>query len=174
MITIIMWLLLVQAFWFIAPAYAANAFPPLVKGRSPLDFHKNLGKHRILGDGKTIEGSIAGILFGLFIGSLQLAFQDYVDLGFIKMSFLLVILLSVGAILGDITGTFIKRRLGIKRGDPAILLDQLDFLAIAVVFSLLVVSLSLEIIAVLFLLTPVVHLTANYIGYKCGVKKHPW
>ncbi|MEM5870469.1 MAG: CDP-archaeol synthase, partial [Candidatus Aenigmatarchaeota archaeon] len=38
---------IIKAFWFILPAYGANAFPPLMKGKRPIDFGKKLGKERI-------------------------------------------------------------------------------------------------------------------------------
>ena len=62
--------LLLKSVWFILPSYAANMFPPFMKGVRPLDFGKNIGRYRVLGDGKTIEGTLAGIAFGVFIGSL--------------------------------------------------------------------------------------------------------
>ncbi len=173
-----LWILIIQAFWLIAPAYAANAFPPLLKGRKPLDFGRIFFKHRILGDGKTFEGTMAGILFGVFIGSIQIFWQGYIPnewgLNLIKMTFLLVMLLSVGAVFGDIVGAFIKRRLGIPRGNSAPLLDQLDFIFGAVLLSGLVINVDFYIILTLIILTPPIHLIANLIGYAARVKRTPW
>jgi len=45
-------LTILQAFWFIAPAYAANAFPPLVRGKKPIDRGKKFFGNRLLGNGK--------------------------------------------------------------------------------------------------------------------------
>ncbi|MCX6819539.1 MAG: CDP-2,3-bis-(O-geranylgeranyl)-sn-glycerol synthase [Candidatus Aenigmarchaeota archaeon] len=171
-----MWLLFLQAFWFIAPAYAANAFPPLVKGRRPLDLGRNIGKKRILGDGKTIKGTIAGVIFGMFIGFIQILGQNSIppELSLTVMTFPLVFLLSAGALFGDIVGSFIKRRLGMPRGFPAPVLDQLDFLAFAVIFSALVIALNTHYIIILVILTPIIHWIANLIGYFAKVKKTPW
>ncbi len=171
-------LILAQAFWLIAPAYAANAFPPLLRGKKPIDSGKSIGKNRILGDGKTIEGAIGGILFGAFIGSVQVFGQDYIPaelgLNLIKMTLPLAILLGVGAILGDIVGSFLKRRLGIQSGKPFFPVDQLDFLLLALLFAAFLTSISIWIVAVLIILTPIVHKIANIIGYLAGVKKNPW
>ncbi|MDI6721299.1 MAG: CDP-archaeol synthase, partial [Candidatus Aenigmarchaeota archaeon] len=117
--------LIVGSFWFIASSYAANGFPPLVHGRRPLDFGKKLRRHRILGDGKTIEGTIGGMLFGLFIGSLQVLYQDLLPLQLYHMTFPLVIALVLGTMSGDIIGSFIKRRMGFNSGDSLLLMDQL-------------------------------------------------
>ncbi|MBI4154336.1 CDP-archaeol synthase, partial [Candidatus Woesearchaeota archaeon] len=59
---------LVQALWFIWPAYCANAFPALMEGKRPLDFGKKLGGKRVLGSSKTIEGTAGGIAFGIIVG----------------------------------------------------------------------------------------------------------
>lgn len=168
-------LVLAQAFWLIAPAYAANAFPPLMNGRRPLDFKRRLKTHRIFGDGKTIEGSIAGLLFGIFIGSLQILSQSYIpEFGLTKMAIPLVFLLSIGAIFGDILGSFIKRRLGVPRGNPVIFLDQLDFLVISLLFASFIINIDFYIILILIILTPPIHWIANLIGYLTKVKKTPW
>ncbi|MBI2076699.1 MAG: CDP-2,3-bis-(O-geranylgeranyl)-sn-glycerol synthase [Candidatus Aenigmarchaeota archaeon] len=168
--------LVAQSLWFIFPAYCANAFPLLVKGKRPLDFGKNLGKHRILGDGKTIEGAIGGIFFGILIGWLQMGLHSYLpsDLMLARLTIQLIILLSTGAILGDIIGAFIKRRLGLPRGHPALFLDQLDFLAIALLFSSFAVKINLNTVVALVVITPLLHMATNRIGYWIRVKKVPY
>ena len=173
-----LWLLLLQALWFILPAYAANAFPPLLRGKRPLDFGKKFHNHRVFGDGKTIEGTIGGILFGFSIGLVQIYVQGFIpaewELNLAEMSLLLVLLLSTGAIFGDIIGSFVKRRLGIERGKPAPLLDQLDFLVFAILSASFILSIKTELIIVLLIITPPIHWITNMIGYLAKVKKTPW
>lgn len=168
--------LILQSLWLIAPAYVANGFPPVVRGKKPLDFGKNLGRNRLLGDGKTFEGTIFGIIAGVSAGFLQMSVQGQIspELGLAKMTLPLAFALSSGAIVGDIAGAFVKRRAGIKRGDPAILLDQLDFLVVALLFAGFLVNLPLGIAAALLIITPPVHLFTNFIAYKAKIKKTPW
>src|SRR3990167_5228215 len=114
-------LLILQALWFIWPAYCANAFPVVAKGKRPLDFNKYLGKQRLLGKSKTIEGTLAGIAFGIAMGFLQMSLHPLLpELGLMKFTLLLVIALSVGAPTGDIIGSFIKRRFSIAPGKKTI------------------------------------------------------
>ncbi len=171
-----MWMLVLQAFWFIAPAYAANAFPPVVKGMHPLDFRKKLLSHRVLGNGKTFEGTIAGILFGMVIGSVQIYGQRLIpsELGLTEMTLPLVFMLSFGAVAGDILGAFMKRRFGIRRGAPAPLLDQLDFLVIAILLANFIVIINMQVVLLLLLLTPPIHWVSNLVGYYARIKKTPW
>jgi len=174
-----LWVVLAQAFWFIAPAYAANAFPPLARGKAPLDFGRKFCGHRILGNGKTIKGTTAGIFFGIFAGSVQFYIQLYipeavngVSLNLVVMTPMLAALLSAGAMAGDIAGSFIKRRLGKKSGKPLPLLDQLGFLVFALLFAGTMPS--IEAVIALLILTPIIHFIANIIGYFAKLKKNPW
>ncbi len=169
-------LLILQALWLIFPAYVANASPVVIHGRKPLDFGKKLRKHRILGDGKTFEGTIGGIAFGTLVGALQMYTLDFLpkELLLPKHSIPLIIALSAGAIIGDIIGAFIKRRLGIPRGEPALLLDQLDFLIVALVFANFVIAISMQIIILLLIITPILHLSTNIFAYIMKIKNRPW
>lgn len=169
-------LLVLQALWLIAPAYIANGFPPVVRGKRPLDSGRYLGKNRLFGDGKTVEGTIGGVLAGVLAGWLQVSYQNQIpaDLGLAEMTLPLVVALSAGAIFGDLAGAFVKRRMGIRRGDPALLLDQLDFLVVALLAAGLFYAPEKEVIIALFLLTPPIHWLTNFFAYRLKIKKTPW
>ena len=79
-------------------------------------------------------------------------------------------LLAFGALVGDALGSFIKRRIGIGRGKPAPLLDQLDFLVVALLFVSLVVKLDLGFVIIAMVLTVIIHLIANTGAYLLGIK----
>ena len=91
-------------------------------------------------------------------------------------------LLSFGALFGDMTASFIKRRSQLKRGDKSPLLDMFDFIGMALLLSFIFVndwlmSWILEGYVPLFTLlvaTPILHRGVNIIGYKLGVKNEPW
>lgn len=168
--------LIIQSLWFIAPAYIANSAPVIINGKRPLDFGKKLGKNRILGDGKTIEGTFGGIAFGTLFGLLQIYAQDYLPASWnlIRLNNTLVLLLSTGALIGDIVGSFIKRRFGITRGAHFPLFDQLTFLIAALLLSSIIYKPEIRMIVLLFILTPIVHWTSNNVAYILKLKKHPW
>ena len=154
--------LIINALVFILPAYFANAAPVVFGGGAPIDGGRKFfdGRH-IFGPGKSIRGFIVGLIAGLLIGSLQ-------------GRWMAGLLLALGALFGDLLGSFIKRRLGAKRGESAPGLDQLGFLALAILFVLPVQVPSLSIVIVLFLMTPMIHLGTNFIGYKLGFKDRPY
>ncbi|MFA6214338.1 MAG: CDP-2,3-bis-(O-geranylgeranyl)-sn-glycerol synthase [Candidatus Micrarchaeia archaeon] len=86
------------------------------------------------------------------------------------------LLLGCGAMAGDLLGSFIKRRQGLSRGKPSLAMDQLLFLALALVFAFPLARGLLTPEAALFLavLTYFVHVGANVVANRLGLKKVPW
>lgn len=174
----------VEAFWIIIPAYAANGLAPLAKftARHPIDRGKNYRDGRpIFGAGKTWEGCIIGIVTAIFIASFMgLAFYflpwdlSPIELQVAKMGPLLGFMLGLGAITADIVKSFFKRRFGFERGRSLPIVDQLDFILGAFLFASLVIPVKISWVILLAIVTPLFHLSANYMAYLLGVKKEPW
>jgi CDP-2,3-bis-(O-geranylgeranyl)-sn-glycerol synthase len=93
---------------------------------------------------------------------------------------LVVVTLALGAMLGDLTKSFFKRRLRMERGAPLPVFDQLDFVIGAWVLTYVFFSgwftlnFTLPIMVVVLILSPLLHLAVNFIGFKLGKKKEPW
>jgi CDP-2,3-bis-(O-geranylgeranyl)-sn-glycerol synthase len=130
---------------------------------------------RILGDGVTIRGSLVGILLGTLSGLAMTQFEHpyLTNNDFIKI-ILIAFFLSLGAILGDAAGSFIKRRLGMERGAPAPLLDQLNFVVGGLLLTSFLVKVPFMAIIILFVLTPFGHILVNKTGYLLKMKDVPW
>jgi len=157
-----------HALYFILPAYCANAAPVIFGGGTPIDFGKNfLDGKPIFGSHKTIRGFFAGLIVGTLVGFGQnAAFQFNVLLGFV---------LSLGALVGDLFDSFIKRRLGFPPGSSFPIADQLDFVVGALLFSLMVSPLPpVHIILIVLIITPPIHLVTNLLAFLLGVKSTPW
>ncbi len=171
-------LLLLQSLWLILPAYIANPIPVVVGGKTPVDFgRKFFDRRSVFGPGKTWRGSAAGITAGTLAACFQILIGESYGLtehGFVEMSVTLGLLLSAGAILGDIVKSFFKRRLDFKRGQKMFLADQLDFLVGALLLASLETSVSFGNIAVLVIITPFIHRLTNIFAYKRGLKSVPW
>lgn len=179
----------VYAIYFMLPAYLANVSALIFGGGTPIDGKRNFWDgRRLFGNGKTWNGLILGILVGMGIGILQGVLSIHVIQGFNVYSPLqnyyynllpdnmlqgavLGLCLGAGALIGDIAGSFIKRRLKIERGRPAPLLDQLDFVIGALIFASLVVVIPLNLIILIIVLSIFLHLGANIIAYLLGMKK---
>lgn len=171
-----------QSLWFILPAYIANSSPVIGGGGTPIDFGKKMPDGEpILGPGKTWRGAFVGIAAAVMVAGVQDYLQNHFDLsnyGLITMSFQLGFLLGLGAIVGDSVKSFFKRRFKIKRGAEWPLLDQLDFIAGALLFSMLSEAassyLNWKVVLFLLIITPITHRAANIFAFKTHLKKVPW
>ena len=106
----------------------------------------------------TINGiaTVPSIHFGLIILGMRLT------------------LLAVAAPIGDLVGSFFKRRLGRDRGEILPVLDQIDFITFTILIIYPIFPLKWYYIVSLILITPLIALFANYIIYRLGKKEVPW
>ena len=172
------------AFWAILPAYVPNNVAVLAGGGRPIDGGRTWNGRRVLGDGKTWRGTAAGILAGvalaLLLNVLRPVATDALGFPFPAFPLLAALALAAGAMLGDMTASFLKRRTGRERGAAFPGLDQYDFLVVALLLTALVApawfgaTFTLRAIVVLFVMTPALHLLTNGIAYLLGLKSEPW
>jgi CDP-2,3-bis-(O-geranylgeranyl)-sn-glycerol synthase len=157
------------------PLYIANSSAMIFGGKTPIDFNQKWADgNSIFGKGKTWKGACMGILMGWFAGLLLWYFfpsftgkilADYVPYAF---------LLALGTILGDMGGSFVKRRMDMKRGAFFPMLDQLDFITGGLLFGLIVFIPVWWHALLLIIITPVLHLLFNIVAYLLKIKQVPW
>jgi len=179
-----------QALWFFLPAFVANPFAVVSGGGAPIDGGRNLSDgQRMFGDGKTWRGLVGGTASGAILGLvLSLPFDVLApssswSFGSPAVAFAVSAVLALGALLGDLVGAFVKRRMHLPRGAKASGLDQYDFVVGALVLSLAVPSWSvprffsgdalLGLLAII-VITPALHRAVNLVGYRMGKKHEPW
>jgi len=168
------------ALWFILPAYIANAFPVIFGGGLAIDMGRKLPDGKpIFGSHKTFRGFIAGLIAGILTSVVQTVALQYKPSDFVlpfQFNMLIGSMIALGALVGDLIHSFIKRRMGLVEGSPLPVADQLDFVVGAILFSLLVSvpQPPLHTVVIVILITPPTHLLANFIAYMLGVKKTPW
>ncbi len=93
-----------------------------------------------------------------------------------------IILVSYGASLGDLAGSFMKRRFNYPSGAPFWIVDQLDFALGAIllatipafIFPGIYYAPDLNIIIFLMIITPSISIIANTVAYVVGWKDVPW
>jgi len=168
------WLLILKAFYFFLPAYFANMAPVILKWIPFLEIPVYKKK---LGPNKTWRGVVVAILLGGFVFWLQkiaylqgftsLAIIDYAD-----FPILLGFVMGLGAIVGDLVGSYYKRKRKIPPGRPWLPWDQLDFVLGAVIFGFIVYVPSAEVLLILIVGSPILHLVFNYLGYLLKLKKN--
>lgn len=152
------------------PPYVANGSAVLASklpARHPIDFGKSWRGARIFGDGKTFEGFAIGLVLGTTVGWLPNLLYSVLSIGDAAV-------LSASALIGDLLGAFIKRRICLPRGYPAFPLDQLDFLLMSLLVFSLYRDLSIYAVLLSVAITPVIHRATNMAAYMLKLKREPW
>ncbi|MEM0126791.1 MAG: CDP-2,3-bis-(O-geranylgeranyl)-sn-glycerol synthase [Thermoplasmatales archaeon] len=168
------------------PAFIANPSAVLTGGKFVIDRGKSWRGKRIFGDHKTWSGFIGGVATGILSGIIinyVFAFAGINELTFssnVSLVILMVTVLSFFSMLGDLIGSFIKRRLGKEAGSESLFLDQYPFALTALGFFYLIFypeSISIftwEGCISILVVTPLIHRAVNIIGYKIKVKSVPY
>lgn len=125
-----------------------------------LDLGGRLGEHRIIGDSRGFSGTLVALIIGytawMLLGSLY------------------HLVIAVGANFGTILNSFIKRRLGIERGEGLPFLDQTDFILGAFLFATPITTISLPILITGLAQAFIIHTLVNICGrpsWKSLIKK---
>ena len=168
------------------PAFIANPSAVITGGHYVIDNGRSWNGKRIFGDHKTWSGFLGGILAGSLIG-LLLNYL-FLILGVRELTFsnqfatvlYMVIVLSLFSMLGDLIGSFIKRRIGRAPGAESLFLDQYPFALFALAFFYVIfwpsamVLFPWEGILAILIVTPLIHRAVNILGYKLKVKSVPY
>jgi len=162
---------------FLIPIYVANATPVVLGGGAPLDFGMKWSDgRRVFGDSKTIRGFFAGIFGGTLAGLIVASFYPLVFFDSVKTQIIGALMLSLGTMVGDAFGSFVKRRADVDSGKP-FFLDSIMFIVFALAFVYPYANISLyDPFNILFFLslTVILHPLTNFIANRAGLKNVPW
>lgn len=172
------------AIWIMLPAYLPNNVAVLVGGGPAIDGGRTWRGARLLGNGKTWRGTIGGILAGVGLALVLNIVANPVSSGtgieLPTFSVGIMLAFPLGALLGDMAASFLKRRTGRERGAAFPFVDQLDFLLGALVLGVLVDPTWMRdvftplLLAIVIILTPLLHVITNVIAYQLDLKSEPW
>ncbi len=169
-------MIFLKIIWFFLPAYAANITASIFKLKF-LDFPIS---KKIFGSHKTYAGFFSGIIFSLFIVSLQRLFFEFPFfkkisyLDYSKNFLLIGFCLGFGALFGDLIKSFFKRRVGKLPGERWIPFDQIDYTLGAIVFISFIFKPSFEFIFLSFILNFFLHILINHLGFWLDIRKSKW
>ena len=177
---------ILQCAYFMLPVYFANMAPVLFKKMFkflavPIDMGKTFRGKPILGKNKTVRGLVTGILAGIIIAFVQYMLMNtsmayYLTLPGMDYGMWLQIgfLLGAGAIIGDAVESFFKRQLDINPGKPFIPFDQTDFVLGSLVFVSLVYFPGWYVVAIVLILSLILHITTNHCAFWLGIRNEKW
>ncbi|MEM3839178.1 MAG: CDP-archaeol synthase [Candidatus Micrarchaeaceae archaeon] len=156
--------------FYIWPAYVANGLPVIFgrgKNRLPLDLNKRLWGKPIFGAHKTVRGLAGGLACGIIMSAIESIFAPYM--------LAVGTALTVGTHIGDLAGSFAKRRMGSKPGTRMYLLDQYTFLAFALIVAYPLGHMPSALgIVFIILLTGILHPLTNFFAHRLKIKEVPW
>jgi CDP-2,3-bis-(O-geranylgeranyl)-sn-glycerol synthase len=129
----------------------------------PIDFGKNFfdGK-RIFGDHRTVFVGSLGFFCGCIYG------------WYITGDVLEGLLIPLGAFIGALLGSFIKRRRNIPIGGASFPLDQIDFDLCAYSLSLFFHAFSLSVFSIFIFSTIIGHPLVCRVSNRLHIKSNPW
>jgi CDP-2,3-bis-(O-geranylgeranyl)-sn-glycerol synthase len=164
-----------NAIFFVMPAFLGNMTPMMFGGGHPMDFRKNwFDGRRILGNNKTMRGFAAGFISGFVMGIfVSYWFKSVVDVNLV-VPLTNGFLQGLGAVTGDAVGSFIKRRLNIPPGGSLIIMDQIGFIIFGLAFARIDTAFPWTYWVIIIPLALVVHFAANAVGYMMGWKDVWW
>jgi CDP-2,3-bis-(O-geranylgeranyl)-sn-glycerol synthase len=162
--------------------------PPLIRRAGffnfldvPVDSGRKFKGEAIFGKNKNWRGVIFGVIIGILVAGLQLwlyqfsfikeiGLFDYSEINILVFGFLI----SAGAVFGDLLFAFIKRRLKMEPGQRFIPFDQTNYVIGAALFLTPYLKINILIWLTLFILTLLLHIIANRLGYYLKLHRAKW
>lgn len=179
---------ILSCLYFFLPAYFTNMIPPLMRKANlfnfldkPVDFNRKFLGQPIFGKNKCWRGVIFGIIIGILIAGIQGCLYQFPAIKKISLLdyhqiniFLFGFLISAGAVFGDLLFAFIKRRLKMAPGARFIPFDQTNYVIGAAIFLTSIFKIEIMVWITLFILTFLLHIIVNRIGYYLKLHCAKW
>lgn len=124
--------------------------------------HKLPDKNRIFGDSKTWRGLIAALLATTIAAWL---------LGYPAQTGSLI---ALYAMLGDLSSSFLKRRLSMPPSSMALFLDQIPESLLPALMVMHIFNLELSSVMLLILTFVIIELALSFILYRWGLRNRPY
>lgn len=179
---------ILSCLYLFLPAYFVNMTPPLARKANlfnfldrDVDFGRKFLGQPILGAHKSWRGVVLGILVGFLAALVQGCLYQFsaiqrislLDYGQINI-FLFGFLISTGAIFGDLLFAFIKRRLKMKPGARFLPWDQTNYVIGVAIFLTAIFKIEIIVWITLFILTFILHIIFNRLGYHLKLHCAKW
>ncbi|MCF7845696.1 MAG: CDP-archaeol synthase [Candidatus Peribacteraceae bacterium] len=168
------------------PAFVANMLPVVAskigfwpKLDFPVDGAKTMFGRRIFGANKSWRGLVVGVLGGALVGAIQFMLFKFgiiaiTDLQNLPEFIAFGALAGLGALLGDLAGSWLKRLFKIAPGRPFLPLDQIDYIVGFFIFTAILIDWSLVAVISLLVFVAVANPLVNAAAYFLGIKKTFW
>ena len=164
---------MIASLYYFLPVLVANAVPVLVRRLNFLN--TPISKH-LFGKNKTVRGFVCGVTAGMLVYAVQY-YLFYLDIlsgisliNYVDMPILLGLLLPLGALLGDLFESYVKRRLHKKPGSNWYPYDQYDFIVGALIVSAPVYIVQGPVLLVALTVIPLLSFISSKLAVKLQMK----
>lgn len=166
--------LILESLYFMLPAYAANMAPVFAARACKNRWSRPISK-QLLGAHKTYRGFIVGILVATGVVYLQRFWMTYALVPYGEIDVLVWgPVFGFGALGGDAVKSFFKRRRGLPPGARWMPWDQIDFILGALIGVSPLYLPDIKHILIILIISPLLHIISNFIGYQAGFKETQW
>ncbi len=171
--------------YFFIPAGLANVAPTTMRWvplfRYPIDSGLKFNGKPLLGANKTWRGLLFAVLFAGLFGWFQsylYAFSFFRNISLFDYSTidgaLLGGLLGLGAMVGDAIESVIKRQMNYPPGKSLLIWDQIDWILGALLFSWLLVDLTVSLVVTIIIIFFGIHIFFKHLGVWLKMDDKKW
>lgn len=161
-------------------AVVAKFVPFFREIKTPVDMGISFRGRRLIGDHKTIGNALFGVILGTFTGVIKYLYFDnfLTDFLLLRLSFwqnlAMSLLMSFGAVSGDLIKSIVKRQIGISAHKAWIPFDEIDHTTMSMLLVKVFFGISWQIVIVTILIVSLLHFISNFVGYVLKIKKVPY
>lgn len=178
---------IITCIYFYLPAALANIganigkFIPIFRDiKIPLDLGIKINGERMVGEHKLVGSFLFGVIFGTIAGQLKYILVDPLMRDYLLLdltwseNLILYGLMSTMALVGDVIKSVAKRLLKIKPHSAWVPFDEVDHSVTSLLVAGWFFSIPIEASTTIVLTYFFLHVAANWVGYKIGIKKVPY
>jgi CDP-2,3-bis-(O-geranylgeranyl)-sn-glycerol synthase len=157
-----------------SPAFLANMLPIIATKYNWFPLLAKPISESFLGANKTWRGLLCGTLAAILLSSMLHLLVPRTPFHTLESALTYGLLAGAGALLGDIFKSLIKRRVGIKSGQPFVPFDQIDYILGMILATSPVFAWQFWDIVILLGFALIFNPLTNLLAYLFKIKKTFW
>lgn len=164
---------ILKILWIFLPGAFANMAPLIFQRINFLNIPIN---KKLFGENKTYRGLFFGIVLSIMIAFLQrlsgALFRSIEIINYNEINiFIFGLFMGLGALMGDLLKSLIKRKLNIAPGKSFPIFDQIDWIIGVIIVLRFYINITIDFIVISILLLGTLHFLTNIVSYKLRIRK---
>ncbi len=164
---------ILKILWIFLPGAFANMAPLIFQRINFLNIPIN---KKLFGENKTYRGLFFEIVLSIMIAFLQrlsgALFRSIEIINYNEINiFIFGLFMGLGALMGDLLKSLIKRKLNIAPGKSFPIFDQIDWIIGVIIVLRFYINITIDFIVISILLLGTLHFLTNIVSYKLRIRK---